>query len=88
MGNMNQMSVGDKNQLFYAELGILYGEKEREAVKARNSFTHGALQICDASVVESLHILQILYGKIVLKILGYSGEYIDWSEIGHPRKLL
>lgn len=33
---LNQMSVRDKNESFFAQLGITYGEREIQAIRMRN----------------------------------------------------
>ena len=81
---LNQMSVRDKNESFFAQLGITYGEREIQAIRMRNVFAHGDTNgKTDAgNMIEAIKVLQLLYAKSVLKLLGYEGEYIDWCAGG------
>ena len=81
---LNQMSVRDKNESFFAQLGITYGEREIQAIRMRNVFAHGDTNgKTDAgNMIEAIKVLQLLYAKSVLKLLGYEGEYIDWCDGG------
>ena len=38
-------------------------------------------------MIDAIKVLQMLYAKSVLKILGYEGDYIDWAD-KHERKFL
>lgn len=87
---LNQMSVRDRNEFFFTQLGIEYGNREVTAIQMRNAFAHGDSVAADQTnqMIDSLKILQLIYAKVVLKLLGYEGEYIDWTVQGHPRKRL
>lgn len=88
INQLNQMTVRDKNKVFMEELKLPFGEKESIAMKARNCFAHGDSDERGVDIISSLNVLQILYAKILLKLLHYNGEYIDRSEHGYPRKKL
>ena len=68
---LNQMSVRDKNESFFAQLGITYGEREIQAIRMRNVFAHGDTNgKTDAgNMIEAIKVLQLLYAKSVLKLL-------------------
>ena len=84
---LNQMSVRDRNEAFFTQLGITYGEREIQAIRMRNVFAHGDAngKTDVGNMIEAIKVLQLLYAKSVLKLLGYEGEYIDWSD-GETRK--
>lgn len=86
---LNMMSVRDRNTLFFEQLGIEYGEREVRAVRMRNVFAHGdtngGKQVDE--MIDAIKVLQMLYAKSVLKILGYEGDYIDWAE-NYERKIM
>lgn len=87
---LNQMSVRDRNELFFQQLGIEYGEREMQAIRVRNVYAHGGSE-SDQSIetmIDAKVVLQLLYAKIVLKLLHYQGPYINWSKPGHPREEL
>lgn len=87
---LNQMSVRDRNELFFQQLGIEYGEREMQAIRVRNVYAHGGSD-SDQSIetmIDAKVVLQLLYAKIVLKLLHYQGPYINWSKPGHPREEL
>lgn len=86
---LNMMSVRDRNTLFFEQLGIKYGENEVRAVRMRNVFAHGDTNGGEQvdEMIDAIKVLQMLYAKSVLKILGYEGDYIDWAE-NHERKIM
>ena len=84
---LNMMSVRDRNALFFEKLDIEYGEREVQAVRMRNVFAHGDTNSGEQvdTMIDAIKVLQMLYAKSVLKILGYEGDYIDWAD-NHERK--
>ena len=55
----------------------------------RNVFAHGDTNGGEQvdEMIDAIKVLQMLYAKSVLKILGYEGDYIDWAE-NHERKIM
>ncbi len=56
------------------------GKVERQAIKARNTTAHGAASYSDEKIVELLGFqsaYQTLFNRVILKILGFEGKYID-----------
>jgi hypothetical protein len=49
--------------------------------------THGALGNSDDEVRHYIiltHAYESLFNRVLLKSLGYDGDYIDYSALGHP----
>ncbi|WP_432328001.1 hypothetical protein ACRQ5D_33870 [Mucilaginibacter sp. P25] len=89
MENPFNIGVGEKLVLFFQHLGFAFGNKdlERQALQARNAMTHGALGSSDDEVRRYIiltHAYESLFNRVLLKSLGYDGEYIDYSALGHP----
>ena len=72
-----QIGVNDRYFIFLEELGLEYGESEKDCIKARNAFTHGDKKIDDFETLQKTRTMFILLGRVILKILGYEGQYID-----------
>ena len=66
---------------FFVELGIDLNSAEKLALKARNEQTHA---FADPSQAPELwkngELLHTLFHKVLLRILNYSGEFLDYSE--------
>ncbi len=86
ISNCYQMGANEKYYTFLDELGLEYGDAERQCIKARNSFTHGDNNDNYEEVIKHTKTMSLLLARSILKLLGYSGMYIDTSVLGHPRK--
>lgn len=82
------MGVNDRYFIFLDELGLKYGEAETSCIKARNAYTHGDSGKDDLDTLQKTKTMFILLGRIILKLLGYDGEYIDETIPGFPRKMI
>jgi len=74
---------------FFVELGLDLTEEEKLALKARNEQTHA---FADAAETHKLwkygELLRTLFHKVVLRILDYSGDFLDYAEqFPAPKKL-
>lgn len=83
-----QTSQREGTEWFFEEIGLPLGEHERAAMKARNAPAHGgdagaSQQEIDALIRHS-SAYKTLFGRTILKLLGYAGEYIDRRSIGFP----
>ncbi|MBP3576549.1 MAG: hypothetical protein J6K15_00420 [Lachnospiraceae bacterium] len=84
--NCYQMGANEKYYTFLDELGLEYGDAEKECIKARNCFTHGDNNDNYEEVIKHTKTMSLLLARSILKLLGYSGMYIDTSVLGYPRK--
>ncbi len=79
-----QASSADLFKMFFNEIGLEINDDEWGAINARHSIAHGGI---DFESVEWKKISQnrVIYvnliHKIILKLLGYSGDYIDRSVV-------
>ncbi len=86
--NMNRMSVSEQFTYFFNGIGLAIGEAEKEALRARNLSAHGSHrgdenfhnQIILSRVYECIIV------RVVLKLLGYEGAYVDYGTLGYPEK--
>lgn len=86
---MNIMSVNEQMLNFFKKIGMPLGKDELMALKARNISVHGAYDKNSNDYKEIFKISQIyenIITRVVLKLLNYSGKYIDYGIIGYPEK--
>jgi hypothetical protein len=82
------MSAKDSLQYFFDDIGLSVGNTERWAIEERHPMAHGAARVFDGTtdktMIEATRVYQTLFHRIVLKLLGYDGTYIDYGTIGLP----
>ncbi len=87
-----QKGSNEKFIRFFKILGISLEKPEKDAIKLRNKMTHSrrdyALEDNTHSDLLSTRVYQVLFNRILLKLLGYQGFYKDYSIKGAPSKLL
>jgi len=78
-----QMGVTDRFQFFFEEIVLAVNGNEWEAINARHDIAHGRLATKDKAweMVQNTNAYETLLNKIILKLLGYSGDYINRSSI-------
>ena len=79
------MGVTDRFRFFFEEIVLVVNENEWDAIKARHDIAHGRLATKDEAwekMVQNTNAYETLLNKIILKLLGYSGDYINRSSIG------
>lgn len=86
ISNCYQMGVNERYFIFLDELGLEYGEAEENSIRARNAFTHGDSGMDIEGTLQKTRTMFILFGRILLKLLSYEGEYIDETIPGFCRK--
>lgn len=89
ISNINKMSISEQFSNFFEEIGIAVGEKEKQALKARNFSAHGSYVSGEENYYEQFELSRIyenLIARIVLKLLGYTGKYVDRGTIGFPER--
>jgi Apea-like HEPN len=85
----NEVSGNGRLLLFFEEIGLPIGKNEKDALNARNKYVHGSNNISDEKMLEALkhkRNYQTLFHRVFLKLLGYTGEYIDRATLGHPNR--
>jgi len=92
MRNTFQMGVNESFDFFFEEIGLPVGERERKAIGARNRMAHGSSGFLDERAYQELlnkkQSYQTLFNRILLKVMGYDGNYVDRSTLGWPERPL
>ena len=90
MRNANNWGSGEKMELFLQELELHIGTLERKAIKARNKMIHSRVTASGQEQIKDLVRLSFayrtLFHRVMLKLLGYSGKYIDYATEGLPER--
>lgn len=80
----------EKMKAFFSAIDIEIGKAEKEALVLRNKMAHAARDYSDEKrVFEDLvftRTYEVLFHRIILKLLGYNEYYIDYSLNGCPLK--
>lgn len=78
----NNMSMNQRVDVFFKELGIDLSDKELEIIRTRNKVVHGIKGNADYKdiYIKTQGYYSIL-GRVVLKILEYNQLYMDYSQI-------
>lgn len=86
MKNANSISISDQNKAFFEKLGIATGKVEKEVMAARHKFAHGGT--IDAKEIKRLVVIarsfESLLNRSILKAIGFSGQYYDYSTLHFP----
>jgi len=89
--NSNLMGVMDRFRFFFTEIDLPVDKNEWDAIKARNAVAHGRIPTEEdewEQIIRYTDTYETLIHKIILKLLGYSGSYIDRSVVGWKDKQL
>jgi hypothetical protein len=90
--NSFNLGANESMEFFLEELGLPIGPVERSAIKARNPMAHGSEDLLDESrhqdTINDTLSYRTLFNRIVLKLLGYDGSYIDYSAEEWPERPL
>ena len=79
--------VAVRRDAFLTEIGLPVGPVEREAFKARHPAAHGASAASREEwrkMIRAIDAYSTAFERILLKLLGYSGTYIDYTAPHHP----
>lgn len=86
---MNRMAVSEQLTHFFEGIDMPVGKKEKKALQARNFSAHGSY-VGDNIDYEEQFMTSQVYGcilvRVILKLLKYEGNYIDYGTIGYPEK--
>lgn len=82
------MGANDRINYFFEEINLTVGDAEKEALKARNSMAHGDATSPDETqkLINLTRIYETFFHRIILKLLGFEGNYIDRGTIGFPNR--
>lgn len=84
-----KMSLTDRLKFFFEEIGLPLGKTEHEAIRCRHKMIHSSVEMGREKIEKMIQLsfaYRCLIHRTVLKILGYTGTYIDYATIGHPEK--
>lgn len=87
----NNLGVNEQLQTFFDEIGLPIGDVELHAMAARNPFAHGGGAVPEGKIPELVYTLrsyQTLFHRVVLKLIGFQGQYIDYSSLDFPDRPL
>lgn len=85
------MSLTDKLKFFFDEIELPLGELEQEAIRCRHKMIHSSVNMGETEIERIIRlsfVYRCLIHRTILKILGYSGKYIDYSVVGLTEKPL
>lgn len=86
---MNCMSVSEQLTYFFERIDMVIGKKEKKALQARNISAHGSFYGNNIDYEEQIMISQVyecIMVRVILKLLKYEGNYIDYGILGYPEK--
>lgn len=86
---MNRMSVSEQLTHFFKGIDMAIGKKEKKALQARNFSAHGSYagdNIDHEEQFMTSQIYECILVRVILKLLKYEGNYIDYGTIGYPEK--
>lgn len=84
-----KMSLTDQLRFFFEEIGLPLGETEQKAIRCRHKMIHSSVNMGPSEIQEIIRLsfaYRCLVHRTVLKILGYTGPYVDYSMTGFPEK--
>jgi len=83
--------ITERYRVFFEEINLHIDDHEWEAIKERHKFVHGRIIFDETDwkrVIQHVNTFETLLHKILLKLLGYSGTFIDRSVPGWNDKQL
>lgn len=86
---MNRMSVSEQLTYFFEGINMVIGNREKKALQARNFSAHGSFGGNNIDYREQYMTSQVyecILVRVVLKLLKYEGNYIDYGTLGYPEK--
>lgn len=74
--------VNEKMELFFKSINLPIGSLEKKAMRARNIMAHASIHSADNTRLEEYtkltQVYQTLFNKVMLSILNYDDQYIDY----------
>ena len=83
----NQAGIMKSYKIFFDEIKLTITDDEWEAIRERHAFVHGKALLDKTDwhkVAQHVRTFELLFNRILLKLLDYSGTYIDYTAIGCP----
>jgi hypothetical protein len=83
----NEAGIMRRYKIFFEQIGLKISDDEWEAIEERHIFVHGKAlldKIDWHKVAIHTRAFEVLFNKILLKVLGYTGSYIDYTTINCP----
>jgi hypothetical protein len=86
----SQRGPNEKLEMMFEILELPIGKTELRAIKARNKMAHSSIgkfsldEIRDSIRLSRAY--ETLFHRVFLKLLSYSGNYIDYYSLGHPQR--
>jgi hypothetical protein len=80
-----ELGIMERYRVFFEEINLAVNNPDWDAIRERHKFVHGHALFDDVDwecVIQHVRTLETLLNKILLKLLGYSGTFIDRSVIG------
>lgn len=86
LGELNRVSGKKLSKLFFADLGLQYGEIEERALQARDDAAHAMpYNVTEGfEKLKAYRALQTLFARVLLRLLSAQVYYFDYSAEGHP----
>lgn len=87
----NEFGVMERYRIFFEEINLKLESHEWKAIKERHKFVHGHARFKDANwskIMVYVYTYETLLNKVILKLLDYSGQYIDRSVQGWKNRNL
>ena len=87
----NDFGVMERYRIFFNEINLKIEQHEWKSIKERHKFVHGEARFNSTDwdkVMGAVNTYETLLNKVLLKLLGYSGPYIDRSIPGLTEKQL
>jgi hypothetical protein len=85
-----QRGSNEKLEMMFEIIKLPIDKIERKAIRARNKMAHSSLgEISDEEIKETIRLTrayETLFNRILLKILSYNGQYVDYYTLGHPNR--
>ncbi len=88
--SVNNFGANEKFEQFFSEVELKIDNVERAAMKARNRPAHGggySPAQCQP-LVDTIAAYRTLVGRVILQMLGWTGNYVDYSTYGWPDRPL
>ncbi|NMF65902.1 hypothetical protein DP113_17605 [Brasilonema octagenarum UFV-E1] len=87
-----QLGVNGTLRNFFADIQLILGEIEEKAMKARNKMVHSQIDASDEAERREMSKLtsayQTLFHRIMLRILGFEGKYIDYYSLDNLQRAI
>lgn len=86
----NNFGVNERFERFFEELELPVDDVERKAISARNKAAHGGGFTASQyqALANTVRAYRTLLHRVVLKLLDWTGSYVDYSSYGFPSRPL